>query len=392
MKRLAWTIWGLCAIGFIATVALALFPGTSSLEAQSGSLAALALPVGFMAFPTVGAMIASRTKNNVIGWLLLGAGVMFEIGGALDAYAGLAPALPGRVYAAWIVHWSIQSAASFSLFTFLLLLFPTGRTLSTRWSRLAQVCVIATITFVVLVAFKPGQLAESPLDNPLAIGWVGSVWRVVELPLFLTIMLSVPAAALSLVLRFRRSRGVERQQMKWFASSAVIIGIVAAAAPVIFSVEALSPVWPFVFAVGSTSMPVSIGIAVLRYRLYEIDRIISRTVSYLILTAVLGGAFALLVLAPGLVLGGGGTDLPDTVIAAATLVVAALFHPVRRRVQQTVDHRFNRKRYDAAKTIDTFTARLREQVDLESLGVELQSLVHRTMQPRHLSLWVADKR
>jgi hypothetical protein len=189
------------------------------------------------------------------------------------------------------------------------------------------------------------------------------------------------------VWRFVSSRGTERQQTKWFVFA-------AASFPVLFGAGVGLGVFPTLstllvmagFLLGLNGMAAAIGIAVLRYRLYDIDRVISRAVSYALLTAILGGAFAVAVLVPALLLG--RSAAPDFVVAAATLVVVALFRPVRRRVQEGVDHRFNRRRYDAAQTMDVFTARLRDEIDIETLRLDLETLVLHTMEPQHVRLWI----
>jgi hypothetical protein len=196
----------------------------------------------------------------------------------------------------------------------------------------------------------------------------------------------------SVILRFRRARGDERQQIKWFTFAIAILALSVILFPLLETLGIFvvggEPVGFIVPFLGLLTVPLSIGVAILRYRLYDIERIISRTFSYAIVTAILGATFALLVLLPPVLVG--GDSVPDYVIAVATLVVAALFRPVRRRVQDAVDHRFNRKRYDAEHTIEAFTARLREQVDIDALGAELEDVVGRTMQPSHVSLWVRE--
>jgi hypothetical protein len=347
----------------------------------------VALPLGFMAFPTVGALIASRVRGNTIGWLLIATGLVQLLGGALGAYSGVDANVPGRVFAGWVVHWSIQSPAIFSLFTFFLLVFPTGRLLGRRWRWLARACVAVTAAYVVLVAFRPGDLAETPFPNPFGVAWLASVWKAVEFPLFLSIMVCLPLAVVSFVIRFRRSRGIERRQMKWFATAGALLASIALSAPLIFKVEALWPVWPWLFMTGTTSIPIAVGIAVLRYRLYDIDRIVSRAVAYAVVSIVLGAVFSAIVLAPTLVVGSRASS-PDYLVAIGTLAVAALFRPVRRRVQHVVDRRFNRSRYDAEQTLSRFTRRLREQVDIDALRDELRDVVATTMQPSRISLWI----
>jgi hypothetical protein len=212
--------------------------------------------------------------------------------------------------------------------------------------------------------------------------------------------LAIPAAVASLVVRFRRSRGEERQQLKWLAYAAVMLGLGGLGVGLGGILEQLGWIPPQptpsppvivlggVAILGLTGLPVTAGIAILRYRLYEIDRIINRTLVYGLLTALLAALYGGLVLGLGQLFGGLGTEPPSWAVAGATLAVAALFQPTRRRIQWTVDRRFNRRRYDAAKTVEAFSARLREQVDLDTLAAELLAVVNQTMEPNQASLWL----
>lgn len=356
----------------------------------------LLLALGFLAFAIVGAVVAWKRPSNPIGWLLLATGFVMCTGfvGA-SAYTAHEPALPGRVYVMWYTHITAQSPGIFTFFAFFLLLFPNGRLPTPRWRHLARFSVASTTLFLLLLAFGPGELAESkpPTQNPLAVGWVGPISKIVELPLFFAVMSCIPAASVSFVLRFRRSRGDERQQLKWFAWSAVLLGMAITVAPILFITDPQTVpwLWPVMFFVATTSVPVAAGIAVMRYRLYDIDRIISRTLSYAVITIVLAAVYLGIVVGLQRVLQPltGGRDLA---IAGSTLVVAAAFGPVRRRVQSAVDRRFNRARYDAARTIEAFATRLREQVDIDALGAELTDIVHRTMEPDNASLWLVSGR
>jgi hypothetical protein len=212
--------------------------------------------------------------------------------------------------------------------------------------------------------------------------WAASCWSSTGGTLAVSI-LAVLAAAASLVVRFRRARGIERQQLRWVALAAPLVALVAAAIPTALAVKDL---WLFEWAVGLcvVILPLAIGAAVLRYRLYDLDRIISRTLSYAALTMLLGGGYAVLILGLGDLIG----RQSSLVVAAATLAVAAAFRPVRRRIQQVVDRRFNRRRHDAAQTIEAFGAHLRQQTDLDTLTAELLAVADQTMQPTSLSLWL----
>jgi hypothetical protein len=193
------------------------------------------------------------------------------------------------------------------------------------------------------------------------------------------------------VVRFRQAGGVERQQLKWFAAGAGQLALLIALAlgvPGLWNRWVPLPVGDLVFGVSFALIPVTIGIAILRYRLYDLDRLIHRTLVYGLLTAILGAVYAGLVLSPGRLLGGIGAEPPSWAVAGATLAVAALFQPARRRIQQLVDRRFNRRRYDATKTIEVFSARLRHHVDLDTLSAELLEVVDQTMEPTKASLWL----
>jgi len=270
---------------------------------------------------------------------------------------------------------------------FTLLVFPTGRLLSARWRPVAWLTTGITGTFVALSALAPTlNLGDRiKLRNPIGLaaipppeqGALGSV-------LVGLLLVCTGAAVLSLVLRFRRSQGVERQQLKWFTYAGVLL----------FSWGVVDPVLPpvalfeLVFGLTIALVPVAAGIAVLRYRLYDIDRLINRTLVYGLLTALLAGVYAGVVLVLGQLFGGVGAEPPSWAVAGATLAVAALFQPARRRIQHAVDRRFNRRKYDAAKIIEAFSARLREEVDLDTLSAELLAVVDQTMQPTNASLWL----
>jgi hypothetical protein len=272
------------------------------------------------------------------------------------------------------------------LFPFLFLLFPNGRLPSPRWRLLAWAIVVVGALTLIGVAFSPDTATEG-VANPVGVGgWLGDVLGGVVDPGIMVLFVAVPLSVLSLLLRFRRARGIERQQLKWFTYAAALV------AAFIFS-DALGLVSPglvnlLLTTLTLTGVYVGIGIAVLRYRLYAIDRIINRTLVYGLLTAVLAAVYAGLVLSLGQLSGGIGTEPPTWAVAGATLAVAAAFQPARRRIQQAVDRRFNRRRYDTARTIEAFATRLRDQIDLDTLSTELQAVVDQTMEPTQVSLWL----
>jgi hypothetical protein len=278
---------------------------------------------------------------------------------------------------------------------FILLLTPTGSLPSPRWRWWARVMVAAPVVSLVATLLLPNSLDSDyqTLDNPLALGaFGGALLAALWVALAMTV-LAVLVAAGSLVVRFRRAHGVERQQLRWVALAAAVVApaavvlLAAAASTFLLAAAArttLETLFNLALAVCVTILPLAIGAAILRYRLYDLDRIVSRTLAYGLLTVLLGGGYAGLVLGLGELLGRDSS----LVVAMATLAVAAAFRPARRRVQAAVDRRFNRRRYDAARTIEGFSARLRQHVDLDTLTTELLAVVEQTMQPTQASLWL----
>jgi hypothetical protein len=277
-------------------------------------------------------------------------------------------------------------------FTLLLLLFPTGRLPSRRWRPVAWASVASVAAGCAVLAVTPRPMAGLPGQprNPLGIAPAAATLDRIQALLNVCLALLVLVCAASVVVRFRQAGGMERQQLKWLAFGAGQLALLLG------SGLGLSRMWErvpqgisdLVFAVSFAVIPVAIGIAILRYRLYEIDRLIHRTLVYGLLTALLGAVYAGLVLGLGQLFGRVGAQPRSWVVAGATLAVAALFQPARRRIQQAVDRRFNRRRYDAARTVEQFAARLRDQVDLDALSAELLAVVDQTMQPTQASLWL----
>jgi hypothetical protein len=243
----------------------------------------------------------------------------------------------------------------------------------------------------VVHAVKPGPLQISGQPNPLGIDRAQATLERLGVLVTLCLVLLMLVCAGSVVLRFRRARGVERQQLKWFAAGAgqlALLSAVAIAFPGFWDYWIPMPLSDLVFGISFAMIPLTIGIAILRYRLYDIDRIINRTLVYGLLTALLGAIYAGAVLILGQVFGGVGGNPPSWAVAGATLAVAALFQPARRRIQAVVDRRFNRRKYDSVKTVNAFRTRLRDEVDLDTLSAELMTIVDQTMQPSQSSLWL----
>jgi hypothetical protein len=363
--------------------------GSLPLKERIPEVLFVALPVPLAA---VGALIAARRPGHRIGWLLLVGSLAISTAQLTWSYVAYGldadSRLPGAAVIGWVGNWIPWPALA--AFALLLLWFPNGQPPSPRWRPVAWAMVGWCAVIMVFLAVYPGLIAAPELANPFGLsGEAGAAMRHLQaspaIPL-ITIPLFLASAAAPLV-RFRRAQGEQRQQLKWFASSVGLLVVLVAFPSWRLSgwAKEVTGILPVVAVWGIAA---AIGIAILRYRLYAIDRIINRTLVYGLLTAVLAGVYAALVLVLGQLFGGIGGQPPTWVIAGATLAVAALFQPARRRIQQAVDRRFNRRRYDAARTVDAFAVRLRDQVDLDALGAELLAVVDQTVAPTTASLWL----
>jgi hypothetical protein len=341
---------------------------------------------------TVGAVLASRRPRHPVGWLLLALALSLTATAAAAQYLtwGLL-VRPGSLPGARLVarYYPTTGFTALALIGFVLLLTPTGKLPSPRWRWWATSMVAALILLLVVVTLVPGRLDPryQALGGPFDLRGLGGVLLVANQAAMAVTTLAVVVAAGSLVVRFRHARGVERLQLRWVALAArllVLAGVVVLAALVVGVPGSTTLLIGAAVGVCIAVLPVATGAAILRYRLYDLDRIISRTLAYGLLTLTLGLGYAALVLGLGQLL---GRHTP-LVVAAATLAVAAVFQPARRRVQAAVDRRFNRRRYDAARTIQAFSARLREEVDLDTLTAELLAVVDQTVQPTQAWLWL----
>ncbi|MDP9382995.1 MAG: hypothetical protein M3Q29_23235 [Chloroflexota bacterium] len=387
---LAWSMWALSVPPAALSGLLGFLNASARNQTEVGF--GVLLAVLLLTFPTVGALVASRRPENPIGWIFCVVGLLFGVGAFADTYASYAlsahpGALPGVEYAAWVAAW-IGGPSGLLAAALLFLLFPTGTLPSRRWRPVAAMAFIGSPLTALGWAFEPGPLdTQSSIDNPLGIrGAVGGVLETLGTIGGALLNVSLLAAALSLILRLRRARGVERQQLKWFAYSATMM-VGGFAASLVLSGLANSIAWSLGF-LGFMVLPVATGIAILRYRLYDIDRIINRTLVYGTLTAILlmmylGSVVSL----RGLLFGFTGQSSQLTIVAS-TLAAAALFNPLRRRIQSFIDRRFYRKKYDARKTLEAFSIRLRDETDLETLYGELAGVVRDTMQPEYVSVWL----
>jgi hypothetical protein len=374
---LAWGLWGLAA-GLLAAASVL---GPWLLLCDVGVQALLSL-----AFLTVGAFLAGRRPANPVGWLLLGWGLVMAFSAFTGAYVerGLVRdpgSVPGPDWAAWAegVVWH----PAFGLLAFLLLLFPDGRLPSRRWRPFAWFTAAVYLTLALSAAVAPGAVnlyypeATPPVRLPVAgLADTAFDW------LLGGQLLVLFTALVSLVPRLRRAPGEERQQVKWFVYTVVTVVVLFIAGILVLGAGYLFPLFGLI--------PVSVAVAVFKYRLYEIDRLINRTLVYGLLTALLIGVYAGLVFLLGVVLDPAVGE-SSLAVAASTLAVAALFQPARRRLQGLVDRRFNRRRYDAARTVERFSGRLRDQVDLDTLSAELLEVVDQTVQPASASLWLRSR-
>jgi len=373
--RLAWSLAGACVALVLSSLVL-LLAVAHACDVSQYYFEDAAVAV---AFALLGAVVAAHRPENPIGWLFLAIGLSGALGVVSNEYVRYtlvtAPdALPGGSVAAWLSGWTWWPA--YGLVPLVLLVFPDGRLPSPRWRWAAWLAGAG-------VAVMTLGMAASTLADPVRIalseeepgGLPGLVLDVSVIAAGVSFL----AALVSLAQRWRRARGNEREQLKWVAFAAGL-ALVANIVLQIFQLPGLG-------LVGVVLVPVGAAVAILRYRLYDIDRIISRTLGYGLLTALLGLVYVAGVFVFGRLLNPGGKP-SGLAVAASTLAVAALFQPARRRVQAAVDRRFNRARYDAARTVAAFSARLRDQIDLDTLSTELLAVVDQTMEPTQVSFWL----
>jgi hypothetical protein len=395
---LAWSLCLLCVALAVASLILALLNGRTLddifLAWDGPSLAVL--PTWTVSFSVVGALIASHRPENPIGWIFLAEGFCYGLLSAADQYATYAlltnpGSLPLGAEASWLGKWIWAPGLGLSL-VFLPLLFPDGHPPSHRWRPVALLgglsIGLTVVSAMILLWPERGPALVTGDESPSHV--LNVLVDFIAVPMLFVAGLG---AVISVLVRFRRARGDERQQIKWFASAAalslvwnIVFGQYTRGLPE--AIVALS------FLLVIPSVPIATGIAILRYRLYDIDRIINRTLVYGLLTAILGGVYF-----------GGVTvtqallrtltsqeQLPQLVVVASTLVIAALFNPLRRRIQSFIDRSFYRSKYDAAKTLEEFSMKLRDETDLDALSDDLVGVVRETMQPAHVSLWLHPDR
>jgi hypothetical protein len=384
-RAAAWSLWAVVVVLTILTMALVVVTRSVSRSPYDQWYLIWLRVSGDLAFTSVGLIIASRRPANPLGWLLLFFGLSLSANEFLRAYAEYTlfyrpGTLPAGLFIAWVATWIW--AFIYPILPFVFLLFPNGRLPSPRWRPFAWVAGLINGLFLLMVPFRAGGLEYFPtIPNPVGIPALTEVvFRLWAFVTFIIILL----ATISLPVRFRRARGDERQQLKWVAYAAVFLGVVLVVAPTLGS--------PLVSVILSTlaftGLAAAIAVAILKYRLYDIDRLINRTLVYGLLTALLATVYVGSVLVLGQLFGGLGAEPPSWAVAGATLAVAALFQPARRRIQAVVDRRFNRRKYDAARTVEAFSVRLRDEIDLAALSAELLTVVDQTMQPTTATLWL----
>ena len=373
LNGLAWTLLALTVLLLAANVALGLTGG------EAWTVAFGFIPVT-LSFALVGALIAVRAGNR-LGWLFLAAATATALSVAAKTYAARIPvdALPGAAWAGWILTVSLGVTAPFLFLT--PLLFPDGRPPSPRWRPVVWIAVLAGLAEVVASAISDVNFHSNfpHLRDPVVlVAPLGTVYnQATNVGTFVFV-----AAAAAVIVRFRRSGLEQRQQLKWFVYASAV-----AAVAVFVAAEFTSNPLP-AFELTVPLIPAAVAIAIFKYRLYDIDRLISRTLAYAIVTGLLIGVYAALVIVATRVL---NTSTPPAV-AVSTLAAAALFNPLRRRVQRAVDKRFNRVRYDAELTVAAFATRLRDSVDLDTVRAELLGVVDSAVQPVHISMWTAGRR
>jgi hypothetical protein len=383
---LAWSLWSVSMLGVAMVVVLdQLLRRTGRPDLIVLTPEAIPPVLGAVGVATVGLVLASRRPRHPVSWLLLifglslsAAGTMVALANYGVAYAGVPAASMARYVPATIVIAIVCSG-------FILLLTPTGTLPSPAWRWWVAATAATPVVLLLVVTFAPGStvpLVEA-IDSPLDLQPLDGMVLVAYQAAFAVTVTAVVVAAASLVVRFRGSRGVERQQLRWVAFATVVVSLLSVVNLTTIALGAYT-LAPLVGGLNPPILSVGIGAAILRYRLYDLDRIISRTLSYGLLTLLLGAAYVGVVLGFGRLLPQGSSLL----VAAATVAVAAVFQPARRRIQWAVDQRFNRRRHDAGRLIEAFGTRRRDQVDLDTLTADLLDVIDQTMQPAQVSLWM----
>ena len=389
-RTAAWLAWSACGLSLVLTT-LSLILIILLLQSDAPIYYYwLETSMVSAGYATVGAIIASRLHRSPIGWLFCAIALAFAVVHFSAQYANytiLAPpgSLLGVEAAAWLTAW--VWVAGLGLVVFLDLLFPTGKLPSARWRWFARFTAISLLPAAVLAALSPGRILSSTLHNPLAIEGLPNASKAVEAFMYALVVVG----ASSMLMRLRYAGRVERQQIKWFAYATVVVISGVILKNVVYPMVSVTWLWwvgLILTAVGVASSPVAMGLAIFRYRLYEIDLIINRTIVYGSLTTLLVAVYlGAVVLLQWLFVATTGEKSTFAVVAS-TLLIAALFTPLRRRIQSFIDKRFYRSRYDARQTLEAFSAKLRNETDLDTLRDDLVRMVMENIQPAHVSLWL----
>ncbi|MDQ3962677.1 MAG: hypothetical protein M3277_01995 [Actinomycetota bacterium] len=389
----SWIAWSVAAIAAAALVVGWTLDQALRNRDLPSQEADPATGVAFAAMALLGVFLAHKRPDNGLGWLFLGVGAVAGLSLVTPNYALYSvhvQELPGTALIGWFSAWLWLPTIG-SVMTFFFLLFPTGHVPGPRWRWVFRMAVAAIVGLCLAMALKPGRLGEEelPIVNPFGVEGLGPILDVVGASAGILFAAATVASLVSLVFRFRRGSQIERLQIKWFAFAAGI-NVTSILIEILFpAVFAALPrfVDDTVFGMQVLLLPVTAALAILRYRLYEIDVIINRALVYAALTAVLLGSYLVIVLTLSRLLDPVTRD-SDVAVAASTLAVAALFRPLRARIQAFIDRRFYRAKYDAVAALDRFGARLRDEVDIELVRSDVLGLVADTMQPSHASLWL----
>jgi len=385
-RTASWLAW-VILICYLTLASVGLFFQAKNDPAQL--LHQVLYTLAFLTFPAVGALIVTYRPENPIGWIFC-AVTSAVFGFAAEQYAIYATStrpgsLPAGVWVAWLGSWSGDPGYAIP-FTFTLLLFPSGRLPSARWRPFAWLAGGYIALDTLFAAFTPGPISENIawVNNPAGIEQLADASRLFHMigPLFFVLVLG---CVLSVLLRFRRAQGTERQQIKWFAFATIMVVLLVLLEVVLRTLPVLLE--EVLFSIAIAALPIAVGIAILRYRLYDIDIIIRRTLIYSLLTVTLGLVYlgCIVVLQRLVVPALGGSELA---IVASTLAIAALFNPLRRRIQNLIDRRFYRRKYDAAKVLTAFAATARDETDLDVLAAAMLRVVDETVQPEFVGLWI----
>jgi hypothetical protein len=394
---MAWSVWALCVALVASAMLLEFF--NPSVPPRDGSVIDGYIGIALLAYPTVGAIVASHRPKNLVGWILCGIGLLFGVEAFAEAYpyytlAAGPGSLPGEMFMAWFSAELLWLPGLFLGSALLVLLFPNGRLLSRSWRAVVWLAVGGSAMTALLFATSPGRISPYRISNPFGIE--GTLRIILELLGDLgaaTLLVCCVLAVISVFVRLQSAQGEERQQIKWFAyAAAVLLSTFFLGLPLAAVIAAIGLGWvaPIPIVIGILAIPAAVGVAMLRYRLYDIDVVINRTLVYVSLTLMLallyfGGVTATQAVFTPLT---GQEEQPQLALVVSTLVIAALFNPLRRRIQSFIDRRFYRSKYDASKTLEAFSAKLRNDTDLATLSEDLVGVVKETMQPAHVSLWL----